>query len=272
MNLIKNTAQQLVRRRLWPVALLLVAALVAVPMTLAKSPAPAAPAPQVAVAAHASDAAANTPIVELATPDASSHARRRVLGQAKDPFAPAPLPKAKKSKKQAEATPTPAATTDAGSGSGSGSDGGATAPTGTAPPSATPVPTVTMPKSSVKVRFGLADETAQELPTTFVRRLEPLVANDVPVLVFERLTSGDSAAIFSIPGDVTAVGDGSCDPSPQDCETLKLHAGQTEFITVTGASDSGGDLQYELDLVKIFAKATKVPKSELDPSATGAGS
>jgi hypothetical protein len=270
MNLIKNTAQQLVRRRLWPVALLLVAALVAVPMTLAKSPAPAAPAPQAAVAAHASDAAANTPIVELATPDASSHARRRVLGQAKDPFAPAPLPKAKKSKKQAEATPTPAATTDAGSGSDSG--GGATAPTGTAPPSATPDPTFTMPKSSVKVRFGVADETAKELPTSFVRRLEPLVASDVPVLVFERLTSGGSAAIFSIPGDVTAVGDGSCEPSPQDCETLKLHAGQTEFITVKGAGETGGDLQYELDLVKIFAKATKVPKSELDPSAAGAGS
>ena len=266
MNLIKNTAQQLVRRRLWPVALLLVAALVAVPMTLAKSPAPAAPAPQVAVGAHASDAAANTPIVELATPDASSHARRRVLGQAKDPFAPAPLPKAKKSKKQAEATPTPTATTDAGSG------GGATAPTGTAPPSATPVPTFTVPKSTVKVRFGVADETAQELPTSFVRRLEPLVANDVPVLVFEHLTSGGTAAIFSIPGDVTAVGDGSCAPNPQDCETLKLHAGQTEFITVKGAGESGADLQYELDLVKIFDKATKVPKSELDPSATGAGS
>ena len=266
MNLIKNTAQQLVRRRLWPVALLLVAALVAVPMTLAKSPESAAPAPQPAVP-HASDAAASKPIVELATPDASSPAhRRRVLGRLKDPFAPAPLPKAKKSKKSkktAEATPTPAPTSDAGTG------GGATAPGGTAP-SATPVPTTTLPKSTIKVRFGVADESAEELPTSFVHRLEPLVADDVPVLVFERLTSGGGSAIFSIPGDVTAVGDGSCNPNPQDCASLKLRAGQTEFITVKGAD--GAAVQYELDLVKVYDKATKVPQSELDPSASGANS
>ena len=38
MNAIKDTWHQLVRRRLWPVAILLVGALVAVPMVLAKAP------------------------------------------------------------------------------------------------------------------------------------------------------------------------------------------------------------------------------------------
>jgi len=221
MNLITNTMQQLMRRRLWPVALLLVAALVAVPMTLAKSPEPAAPAPQVAVASSAAaDAAANKPIVELATPSDSSRTRRRVLGQAKDPFAPAPLPKAKKSKKKkAEPTPTPAATEDTGS-----DNGGASAPGGTVPPTATPAPTVTVPKNTIKVRFGQADESAEALPETYVKRLEPLVSEDTPVLVFERVENG--AAVFSIPGDVSAVGDGHCSPNPEDCETLKLRAGQ----------------------------------------------
>ena len=39
MNVVTTTWRQLVRRRLWPVALLLLAALVAVPVLLAREPA-----------------------------------------------------------------------------------------------------------------------------------------------------------------------------------------------------------------------------------------
>ena len=46
MNLINDTFRGLVRKKLWPVALLLVAALVAVPVLLAKDPeTPVATAP-----------------------------------------------------------------------------------------------------------------------------------------------------------------------------------------------------------------------------------
>ena len=46
MNLITDTLQGLVRRKLWPVALLLVGALVAVPLVLAKTPEPPVAASQ----------------------------------------------------------------------------------------------------------------------------------------------------------------------------------------------------------------------------------
>ena len=42
MSFVTDTWRQLVRRRLWPVALLLLAALAAVPFVLAKDPEPAA--------------------------------------------------------------------------------------------------------------------------------------------------------------------------------------------------------------------------------------
>jgi hypothetical protein len=264
MTLITNTWRQLVRRRLWPIALLLVAALVAVPMKLAKSPAeaPAVPAATLAKAQQAE--ALSKPVVELKVPaQTDGNSRRRVLGQSKDPFEPAPLPKKKKAKAAAAATPEPTSAPSDSPGGGS-----------TAPPASGPVtpavPTVTLPKGSLKVRFGTADTTG-DLPVHFINRLEPLPDADAPLLVFEGTRDNGRVAVFSIPGDVSAVGDGSCDPSPQDCATLKLRGGQTEFITLKGAGDNGQDVQYELDLVKIFEKATKVPKATVEAAGAATG-
>ena len=264
MNAITDVWRQLVRRRLWPVALLLVAALVAVPMTLAKSPAPPPPAPPVAAAPKGDDP--TTAFVSVAKPEEAK--RRRVLGMPKDPFAPAPLPKTKKRAKvsrAANATPTPTA-------EAAGPSGGSTAPPSSAPPSTTPtapaVPTVTLPKGTVKIRFGDTSSETDELPKLFVNRLEPIPNATSPVLVFEGLRDHGRSAVFSIPGDVTGVGDGACDPRPDDCAELKLRAGETEFITIKGGGANGADVQYQLDLVKIFSTATKVPKSEVDESAS----
>ncbi len=270
MNLITNTWRQLISRRLWPVALLLVAALVAVPMKLAKKPEAVAAVPAATLAKAEQAEAESKPVVQLKTAsEPSGKKRRRVLGQSKDPFAPAPLPKKKKQKAKAAATATPTATPASGT-----SGGGSSAPPSSAP--TTPaVPTVTLPKGSIKVHFGDTNtdsSTTAELPTFFINRLEPLPNATTPVLVFEGTRDSGRSALFSIPGDVTAVGDGKCSPSPKDCAELKLRAGQTEFITLKGAGVNGADAQFELDLTKIYEKATKVPKEEVDAAASGTGS
>ena len=92
MNVLTTTWRQLVRRRLWPVAILLVAALAAVPVLLSRDPAPVPPPEQPAAApaeqsAKADDALAE-PVVAKASADDRSR-RRRVLGVRKDPFTPA---------------------------------------------------------------------------------------------------------------------------------------------------------------------------------------
>jgi hypothetical protein len=247
MNVFADTWRGLVRRRLWPLAILLVAALAAVPFLLAKHPAATIPVTHAAAATNAGDASAS--YVTLAEPSAADKAtRRRVLGREKDPFAPAPQPKAKKkkSKSAATATATPAPAPPAGTTPPSSAP-----PTGTPPVTAPPAPT--HPKYSIKVRFGLSDA---ELATSVVERLEPLPSKESPVLVYEGVESGGDVAIFSIPGSVTAQGDGKCLPSPQNCETLKLSAGDTEFITVTDTGDAATDAQFQIDLVKIYKSKT----------------
>jgi hypothetical protein len=250
MSLITNTWQQLIRRKLWPVALLLIAALVAVPLKLSKKPEPAPAVPAAAIAAASEQEALAKPIVSLTDDaDAVKH-RRRVLGQTKDPFEPAPLPKAKKKKKaakatKADATPTPDAT----------AGGGSSAPPSSAPSSPTPAPTPTMTisKGSVVVRFGTLDN--DDLPTSLLGRLDPLPSDDNPVLVFEGLQG--RTAVFSVPGVVAGQGDGTCDPDPGNCSKIKLRAGDTEFITVTNPDDNT-NVQYELDLVKVYTHKTEV--------------
>ena len=73
-------------------------------------------------------------------------------------------------------------------------------------------------------------------------------------------------AIFELTGVVDAQGDGKCEPTPEDCQYLKLRAGETEFITVT-ETGTETDAQYQLDLVKIYKKDTKVSKASLESEA-----
>ena len=93
MNAVTTIWRQLVRNKLWPVAVLLLAALVAVPTLLAREPAVPEAITPVAVTTEADDSIAE-PIVAKITPEDRDR-RRRVLGVRKDPFKPAPVKKPK---------------------------------------------------------------------------------------------------------------------------------------------------------------------------------
>ena len=81
------------------------------------------------------------------------------------------------------------------------------------------------------------------------------------MLVYRGVEDGGKVAIFELTGDVDAQGDGTCAPTPEDCQYLKLRAGETEFITVTDTGTET-DAQYQLDLVKIYKKQTKVKATD----------
>src|SRR4051812_25861167 len=147
MNAILEPFKSLWKRKLWPVAVLLVGALVAVPMLLASEPTPA-PAPAVA---HAK-ADEGLPATFVASADPAEEGdRRRVLGNPKDPFAPAGLSaKARAARKkvadeQKKADKAAKADTkkDSDKAKSGGSSGGSDT---TAPPvSAAPTPAPTYP-------------------------------------------------------------------------------------------------------------------------------
>jgi hypothetical protein len=260
MNVITDTLRQLVQRKLWPVAVLLVAAMVAVPMVLAKEP-PLAPAAPAAKAQEGLPATFVSATDEAATEGAEPH---RVLGELKDPFEPAALPKAKKKKKQAKASSAKTGSSATSGTTSGGATSGTPAPTApTAPPVApapTATPTPTAPLYSIKVRFGAVEEAGGDPPTKTVERLSVLPDEEKPVLVYRGVEDGGKVAVFELTGAVVADGDGKCAPTPEDCQYLKLHAGETEFITVTETGEAT-DAQYQLDLVKINSKKT-TEKSE----------
>jgi hypothetical protein len=265
--LLTSTWRQLVQRRLLPVAILLLAALVAIPVLLAKGPSPvAAPPAAPATSDTTTTAATGAPIVSLVS-DGDPTKRRRVLGVRKNPFAPAPVKTA-----AAPATTTVTQTTVSRTPSTGGSSASSTTVTGTggsatttapssttgAPvsqtPAVTPAPKHSYPLYSLAVRFGDSSGTLEKLN---LARLKPLPSADNPIAVYLGISRDGKSAVFLLDDTVTAQGDGTCEPSPVSCETIHLREGDTEFLDVAGTDGATGPAaQYELDLVKIRRGAT----------------
>jgi hypothetical protein len=247
MNVVTNIWRQLVRRRLWPVAVLLVAALAAVPVLLTRDPEPVAATvdPVPAVSAKADDAIAEPVVAKVEASDRGR--RRRVLGARKDPFEPAPVKKPKKAK-TADATPAVVPPTE---NPGGGAGGGSPAPSGgsTVPK---PKPKV-YPADSLVIRFG--DAASETLPKMVLAKLRPLPDDVTPLLMYMGLTDHGNKAKFLVDDSLEVTGDGTCKPHPSNCETIELAAGETEFFDVIDPETGDITGSFELDLIKINRKS-----------------
>jgi hypothetical protein len=255
MSVINDTWRFLVGRRLWPVAILLIAAAAAVPMLLAKDPAPTtAQAPTAAVKADKNAVLAEDPIVTEAA-DGDRSGRRQVLGSRKDPFKPKVKP-----------TPTPkpaaAATAEPSTGSSSASPaGGETPSTGASPAPDTSTPVVPKKKYELyelTVRFG---SSAGDPSRRNVKRLQALPSNGNPVLIYLGVLDDKKTAVFLLDSGVVAEGDGECHPSRNQCETIHIRQGETEFFDVPNGSGDTTEgapsgAQYELDVLKLHKTTT----------------
>jgi hypothetical protein len=242
MNAVTSIWRQLVRRRLWPVAVLLIAALAAVPVLLARDAQPvAAPVDAApAVATKADDTIAEPVVAKVEAADRGR--RRRVLGARKDPFRPAPVKKPKTAK-TADATPDDTTPTES-------TGGGSTAPSSPLTPAPTPTPKPKVyPAGSLVIRFG--DAEMEELPRMVLRKLKPLPDDVTPLLVYMGLADHGKKAKFLVDDALEVTGDGTCKPHPSNCETIELAPGETEFFDVIDPET--GDIlgTYQLDLVKI---------------------
>ena len=269
MSSVQNVWRQLVQRRLWPVAVLLLAGLAAVPVLLAKDPEPVAATPQPKVETGDNELA-EQPIV---SPDTEVDVRRVVIGKRKNPFA---MPeKDDPTETTDKASDSTVKVSESGGGdkssSGGGSSGGggssdtpassAPAPAPAPPADPTPAP---KPKTyavhELTVRFGSGDS----LERRDLKRLQPLPSAEHPVLIYMGVLKDGKTAVFLVDDGVTPVGDGECRPSPEACETIRMKAGETEFLDVKDATGAVTD-QYQLDLLKIHsgktASATKAKAS-----------
>jgi hypothetical protein len=281
MSFLRNVLHDLVQKKLWPVAVALVAAIIAVPIVLGGSPDAGAPAASVATAPTGSDGltghrdAAGAQVVSLEQQAAGAVDRP---GSTRDPFVQHHQPKVKSL--DAAVTSAVKAASDSISQltGGSGSSASDTAPT-TKPDTSTTSPSTKKNGGSnstgsaddtyhVTLKFG---EAGAEKTYNNVARLTPLPSADNPFFVFLGLKSDGKSAVFLVDADAVPSGDGSCEPSPDSCEQVVLKVGDVEFFELQ--SGTAGVVQYQLELkdIKMGKASTKASAARAHVRESKAG-
>jgi hypothetical protein len=249
MNFAKGIVNELRERKLWPVALVLLIALVAVPILLSKQ-APTDLLMQKPLNLPPTSSGTKLPAISVtATPTAST-----LPGKSRNPFAP-----------QKAATTTTTATTDtipttpttstptAGSGaSGTSTTSSSSTSGGTSSSSSSSAPTTsTTPAPAPKpapAPAGLTDTQAYEVGLSVtnasggvnllspLKRLTVVPSAQQPLLVELGVLQGGHDVMFAVQRGTVVSGPGSCTPGPIDCEILSLAPGQTEGLSKQTAS------------------------------------
>ena len=254
---LKRIARDLVDKKLWPVAALLLVALVAVPMLIGGS-SEQAPSP-VALAGPAAGAPASKSLVTVVDEAADDKDSRP--GRAIDPIYDPPAP--------------PSA--DTGSGSGAGDSAGGSAGTGgsaggaaeQAPSSgggaspAREAPAQTTPPvrdvaTSVYYRTEVRWYEHKPAKSRPITRLTPFGGLADPAAIYLGVTkSSSSYAVFLLGPNATSDGEAECEDDT-DCRVIGLKAGQTQIVTVQPA-DGGEARRYVLDVVAVRTIAADAP-------------
>jgi hypothetical protein len=254
-------------KRLWPVAALLVVALVAVPVMLKKSSSTSPSTPPAAAPASASDTSSKAVVVaDTGTAGAST------LGvfNKKDPFKPdhavlaAAHPKSPSTSSGSQqpsggGSSTPAPSGGTGNSIGGGSIGGG-APVTPQQPTKPAEPKGPF-AYTVDLKFGKRGELRTHHN---VQKLDVLPNQNNPLLVFLGVNSTGDEAVFLTDTSLKAAGEGTCKPDGDTCSFLYLKLGKssnTEDLSEVATDGSG--TEYTLELLAIH----KVPVSQLAKNA-----
>jgi hypothetical protein len=233
VTFIRNLIQDLVDKRLWPVAVVLVVAVVAVPVVLKK------PEPQASPVVAARQPSAG-PVLPGSPVSLEADGFHDALSGAplKDPFRQQHVPTLTKSVTAAVQASQPT------SSSGSSGSSGGTGTGGTGGGGGSPKPPANG-STKIKLRFGTAGTA---LKTYELAPLTALPSASNPILIYLGLLKDGKTAAFLVSSDGQPQGDGTCKPSASVCQTLLMKAGDTEFLDL---SNDTGAAQYELDVLKV---------------------
>jgi hypothetical protein len=260
MSALRKVVRDLVERRLWPVAVLLVAAAVAVPVLLghgsSEEPVAAAPA---GGAAQPNPSPSSRAAIKL---DETGDDTGGQGDASRSPFKGPKLPKTKKpdtspassDKSSSDATQSGASTP---SGSSSPAGGGSDTSGGTTPPATTDQ----TPKKADVTHVSLHLGPLGSLVTyKDVARLSPLPSAAKPLFVFTGVLSDGKTAVL-LPSSTVQIGeesDVSCKPSNKSCQKLEVQQDDTIFFKIAG--DAAGT-QYQLDVVSVHLKKGESAKA-----------
>lgn len=228
MSTLKNIWSDLLEKKLWPVAGILVVLIVVVPMQLSSpGEAPVAAAPPVTDTGN-DDAQLLTLTRAMKT---GFDAAPRVNDKRTDPFAPRDSMTDDEIKKAAETIAT--AIDSSIGGGGGGGDIGVIPPSDPGLPPVDPEPKPPKVKTVEDDLLSILVQEGNNEPTEIkdIRTLSPLPEADNPFLIYVGPTS-QQEAIFMVAADVKVEGEGKCNPTPSDCQTLTLGVGQTADFTL----------------------------------------
>jgi hypothetical protein len=262
----------LVESRLWPLAIVLVVALIAVPVVLLK-PAKSTPLPPAAPAAGASSPSVAFQAAVSTEGKKSSQIRKDLRSfKRKNPFTPQGITLGGGGGGAASgtATPTGPATTASLTGGGSstsasGSSGTGSSGTGTTSPTTPSAPAATTKTFyyhyTVDVSFG---KTGNEDDKT-LSEFRSLPGSDNPVIVFMGVKNDGKTAVFLVSAKATTTGDGKCSPSDTQCTFLYMKKGDKQTIE-TVESDGVTITDYTLKVKGINVKRTTAPQKAASSS------
>jgi hypothetical protein len=242
MNFVRGLIRELVDKRLWPVAIGLVVALIVVPIMLSRGGGGAdVPPPAVAPG----DAGGSKVVaIELTGPPSV----RSRPGKVHNPF--------RRALEKKITTTTAAAPTGAGAGAGGGAT--ATKESTTAPSRGTTTPTPVRPARPsaptyyrTVVRWYEADAG-----TPFaLARLTALGGLAEPGVLYLGVAKSDATyAVFLLGPNATSEGEGGC-MDPVGCRIVGLKAGESRLVTIE-PSDGSATRQFTLEAVAVKAVAT----------------
>jgi hypothetical protein len=282
MSYLRSTITDLREKRLWPVALALVAALVAIPLLLSASgeSAPVAQRPETGPAVPATSAASTVSVQEQAT-------RSRLPGRGHDPFAQQQTASTVTSGAKSTATTKTAALGSSGSAAATGSTasggtGVATAPASTVPPTTTTPPS-TPTTTSKPAPTGLTSFQAYHVTVSItnakggldtldpLERLSFLPSGRQPLLVQLGVLKGGRRVLFVVLPGTVVTGPGTCTPGPIDCEILSLAPGQTEGLSMQSPTGVVSVAQFAVTAITADQHSSTAAADKARRMASAAG-
>lgn len=246
-------------KRLAPVAVVLLAGLVAVPLVLAKPASDPGPAPVTPASAKPDrDELAALAKVKLGEDEAGKGSTLGVFDP-DNPFSP-PKGTIKDDDVTADSSGGPADTpasggTGTGTGAGPGSSdggvsiggdvniGGVPVPGGTPGTGDTPTTKTTLYKYVVDITF---EANGRKRKIKGLEKLDMLPNDAAPLLIFMGVTAKGSNAVFLVDSSLEAAGEGSCKPSPSECSFAYIGAGSEYFFT----EDDGDTYMVKVDEIR----------------------
>lgn len=270
--------QDLRAKRLWPVALVLVLALAAVPILLAKpaeDPGPAAAVNATPPAAKGEEDTAELAQVKLDAGGDSASGSTLGVFDPSNPFKPPKkVLKAGEQNTGTDAGPSKQSAPDSGGGSDSGG-GGSTGGSGggsTPPPSGggDPTPPDTGGGTTTKVYKYVVDVTFTANGRTRrikgMEKLDMLPNQSSPLLIAMGVTADGGNAVFLVDSTLQAAGEGKCKPSGKECAFAYIGPGSEHVFT----EEDGDSYTVRVDEIRKVEVKPGAESAKSDPARANA--